>query len=105
MPRSVRERVVREMASVTKPDGFVVVVDYALPRNVVASWLVYHIVKLYERDHYADFVRQNVPALLQGAGFEVQGQRPALLGMASILTGRRLDFADRARQNDGERPS
>ena len=104
MPRSVRDRVVCEMARVTKPGGFIVVVDYALPRNVIASSLVYHIVKLYERDHYADFVRQHVPALLQGAGIEVQGQRPALFGMASILTGRRLDSSDRAPQTGGERP-
>ena len=57
MPASIRDRVVREMARVTKAGGVAVVVDYGLPRNRVASWLAYHIVKLYERDHYATFVR------------------------------------------------
>ena len=37
MPATIRERVVREMARVTKVGGTVVVVDYALPRNRAAS--------------------------------------------------------------------
>lgn len=57
-------RVIAEMARATRPDGLVVIVDYALPRNRVWRWLVYHAVKLYERDHFADFVHQDLAALL-----------------------------------------
>lgn len=91
MPMSIRERVVREMARVTKPGGSVTVVDYALPRNHVASSLAYHIIKLYERDHYATFVKSDVAALLKREGVELTDQRSALLGMAQIKTGRRAE--------------
>lgn len=67
MPPSIRERVVRAMARVTKPGGAVIIVDYGLPRNRVASWLAYHIVKLYEPNRYASFVKADVAALLEGA--------------------------------------
>lgn len=90
MPPSIRERVAREMARVTRPGGSVTVVDYALPRNQVTSSLVLHIVKLYERDHYASFVRSDVVALLRNAGIDVSERRPALLGLAQIVTGRRM---------------
>jgi ubiquinone/menaquinone biosynthesis C-methylase UbiE len=91
MPRSIRERVVREMARVTKTGGTIVVVDYALPQNVLASAIVYRFVKLYERDHYAEFVRSDLDALIEGAGFEVREHRKALLGAARIVTGRRIE--------------
>ena len=91
MPRSVRARVVGEMVRVTKPGGAIVVVDYALPRNALARWLIYHVVKLYERDHYADFVRSDVRALLRDAGVEVQAQQAALGGLANIFSGSRLE--------------
>ena len=91
MPVSIRERVVREMARVTKPGGSVIIADYALPRNRVVRWLAYHIIKLYERDHYASFVKTDVAALLESAGVEPSGHRPALLGFAGITMGRRPD--------------
>lgn len=104
MPRSVRERVVQEMVRVTKPGGSVVVVDYALPRSVAARWLVYHAIKLYERDHYADFVRSDLQALLRHAGVDVEEARPTLGGVARIQCGHRRNEvrrpgADRVREN------
>ncbi len=101
MPVSIRERVIREMARVTKPGGSVIVVDYALPRNRVASSLAYHIIKLYERDHYASFVNADVAALLESAGVEPSGHRPALLGFAQVTTGRRAELNAGARRRDG----
>ncbi|MCC7383968.1 MAG: methyltransferase domain-containing protein [Deltaproteobacteria bacterium] len=102
MPSSVRERVLREMERVTKPGGSVTVVDYALPRNRVASSLVYHLIKLYERDHYATFVNSDVPALLKSAGIELSQERPALAGVARILTGHRSEAVSRARPDQHE---
>lgn len=68
MPPSVRRAAVRELARVTTPGGLVVIVDYALPAGRVARWFVYHGVKLYERDSYAEFVRADLFALIDEAG-------------------------------------
>jgi SAM-dependent methyltransferase len=96
MPSSVRERVVREMTRVTKPGGSIVVVDYGLPRSRFASALAFHIVKLYERHHYASFVKSDWQALLEHAGVDVLGELPALRGMARVMTGRKAGSAARA---------
>ena len=87
MPASVRARVVHEMARVTRPGGTVVVVDYALPRNRVWCWLVYHVVKSYERDHYVDFVHTDLVALLAHSGIAVGTEHRALLGAARVVIG------------------
>ena len=97
MPSSVRERVVREMARVTKPGGSITVVDYGLPKSQIASTLVFHIIKLYEYHYYADFVKSDWRALLESAGVEVSDEHPALRGMARIMTGRRAAPATRVR--------
>ena len=87
MPESVREAVLHDMARVTKPGGRIVVVDYGLPRGRLARSLVYHLVKLYERDNYADFVRRDVTALLGAAGFRADQAHPKLLGVAKVWIG------------------
>ena len=91
MPATIRERVVREMARVTKVGGTVVVVDYALPRNRVASWLAYHIVKQYERDHYATFVRSDIARLLEHADLHASRRQRALFGLVQIATAHKSD--------------
>ena len=85
MPRSIRRRAVGEMARVTKPGGTIIVVDYSLPQNALASALAFRAIVLYERDNYADFIHSDVDALLADAGIAVQEDRPALLGLARIL--------------------
>lgn len=87
MPESVRERILHEMARVTKPGGKLVVVDYALPPGRLARSVVYHLVKLYERDAYADFVRRDVAALIEGAGFRACESRAKYFGGARIWLG------------------
>jgi demethylmenaquinone methyltransferase/2-methoxy-6-polyprenyl-1,4-benzoquinol methylase len=87
MPESVRERALREMARVTRRDGKVVVVDYGLPRNPAGRWLVFHVVKLYERDHYAEFTHSDLPALLRRCGIEPIVDLLALSGIARIVVG------------------
>jgi ubiquinone/menaquinone biosynthesis C-methylase UbiE len=94
MPNSVRERVVREMARVTKRGGLLIVVDYGLPPNPVASSLVFRIVKLYEHDHYVSFVKLDLPGLLERAGIEHIEERPALAGLARVTIGRRSAVRD-----------
>jgi len=87
MPRSVRERVLGEMARVIRPGGTLVVVDYALPRNRVWRWLVYNVVKLYERDSYADFVHADLAAVLAREGISIRAEHRALLGTARVVLG------------------
>ncbi len=90
MPSSIRERTVGEMARVTKPGGTVLVVDYGTPRDALGH-LLNRLVKLYERDHYVDFIRSDLRGLLRRMGIEVRGERPVLLGAVTIVTGSRLD--------------
>lgn len=87
MPLSVRARVVREMARVTRRGGTVVVVDYALPRGRIAGALSFRLVRLYERDHYAEFVRSDVRGLLEGVGIAVRDERRAILGNVRLIVG------------------
>ncbi len=87
MPRDVRARVVAELARVTRPGGKIVVVDYALPRNRVWRWLVYHFVKLYERDLYSDFVHADLAALLARSKISIRTEHRALLGAARVVIG------------------
>lgn len=87
MPPGVRARVVGEMARVTRPGGIVVVVDYALPRQRVWRWLVYRIVRLYERDHYTDFVHADLAALLARSRISFRSEHRVLLGVARVVIG------------------
>lgn len=74
MPPSVRERAVHEMARVTNADGKIVIVDYALPDGPIASKVVFRVVKLYEGDNYAEFIRSDLAATLGRAGLAIVDQ-------------------------------
>jgi demethylmenaquinone methyltransferase/2-methoxy-6-polyprenyl-1,4-benzoquinol methylase len=87
MPASIREAVLAEMVRVTAPGGTIVVVDYGLPKNALASFMVRHAVGLYERDHYAEFIRTDVRAFLEKAGVSVREERRGLSGIARVLVG------------------
>jgi ubiquinone/menaquinone biosynthesis C-methylase UbiE len=82
MPVSVRQQALLDMARVTKKDGKLVIVDYTLPESPIASTLVYHLVKLYERDNYAEFVRSDMDAMLDRAGLAATIQARVAPGAA-----------------------
>jgi ubiquinone/menaquinone biosynthesis C-methylase UbiE len=86
MPVSVRERVVREMARVTKPTGRVAVVDYGRPPGVLGD-VFFRLVKLVEPEHYVEFARSDLPALLRRAGIEPQIDVYKLVRAVRILIG------------------
>lgn len=83
---SVREKALREMARVTKPEGTIVIVDYGLPKNRVSRFFIYHIVKLWE-PLYPGFIRTDLAALLRTSGIEVREEMSVLFGAGRILKG------------------
>jgi len=87
MPRSIQERVVQEISRVVKADGCVVIVDYALPKNRVGRFLVYHLVKLYEGDYYVKFIHSDLEALLAHSGIRITEECTALAGAVRMIRG------------------
>jgi demethylmenaquinone methyltransferase/2-methoxy-6-polyprenyl-1,4-benzoquinol methylase len=87
MPLSIREKVLEEMVRVTKPKGTIVIVDYALPRNKIGKFLIYHFVKFYESKYYSKFIKSDLETLLKESGIDIQAELPILLGAARILKG------------------
>lgn len=105
MPVSVREDALREMARVTKRGGKIVIVDYGLPDNPITSALVYHIVKFYERDSYAEFVRSDLQAALARAGLTTASDaNVALRGAMRWWSPVRLVVASHAEGGTNSRP-
>ena len=74
----------------------------ALPGNRVASAIAFHIIKLYEGDHYVSYVKSDLGALLKSAGVEPSDVCPSLRGLARITIGRRREPDVRARSDGTE---
>lgn len=90
MPLIIREKVLKEMVRVTKPNGITVIVDYALPENRISRFLVYHFVKIYEKEYYSKFIKSDLEALLRKSGIEIKEELPVLLGTGRIIKGVRM---------------
>lgn len=86
MPLSIQQKVLAEMARVTKPGGTVIVVDYGLPKNRLGRFLVYHFVKLYEKKYYPKFINTDLKALLKAANIDIIAEKSPMLA-ARILKG------------------
>ncbi len=91
MPLIIREKALKEMVRVTKPKGIIVIVDYALPENRISRFLVYHFVKIYEKEYYSKFIKSDLKALLRKSGIEIREDLPILLGAGKILKGIRIN--------------
>ncbi|MGQ9468754.1 MAG: class I SAM-dependent methyltransferase [Nitrososphaerales archaeon] len=91
MPLIIRERVLKGMVRVTKPKGMIVIVDYALPKNKISRFLIYHFIKLYEGEYYSKFIKSDLEALLRKSGIEIKEELPVLLGAGRIIKGIRMD--------------
>ncbi len=90
MPPSIRDRVIREMARVTRHGGTLAVVDYALPSGRIARSILPRLIGLYERPFYASFVRSALGPLLEGVGVAVRTEQRAFWGNARIVIGDKL---------------
>ncbi len=93
MPLTIRGKVLKEMVRVTKPKGIIIIVDYALPENRIGSFLIYHFVKIYEKEYYSKFIKSDLKELLRKSGIEIKEELPVLLGAARILKGIRESFS------------
>jgi demethylmenaquinone methyltransferase/2-methoxy-6-polyprenyl-1,4-benzoquinol methylase len=87
MPLSIREKALKEMVRVTKIKGMIVIIDYALPKNKVGRFLIYHFVKAYEGKYYSRFIKSDLQALLRKTGTEIKEELPVLLGAGKIWKG------------------
>jgi demethylmenaquinone methyltransferase/2-methoxy-6-polyprenyl-1,4-benzoquinol methylase len=87
MPPKIREKVLQEMARVTKPNGIIIVVDYDLPPNKISRALMYRLVTLYEAEYYKQFIVSDLDSLLKKAGVEVIETVSILFGAGRILKG------------------
>jgi SAM-dependent methyltransferase len=88
MPASIRERTIAEVARVTKPGGTVFTIDYAPPRGVLGN-VISQVVRLYERHYYLDFIRSDLPALLQRMGLDIRDERFLPHGGVRVVIGAR----------------
>ncbi|SNQ60824.1 Methylase involved in ubiquinone/menaquinone biosynthesis (fragment) [Candidatus Methanoperedens nitroreducens] len=84
---SIREKALREMVRVTRREGIIVIVDYALPENSVSRFLIYHFVKLYEGKYYIEFIKSEFEALLVESGIKITEKLPVLFGAGRMLKG------------------
>lgn len=89
MPLTIREKVLREMVRVTKPNSSIVIVDYALPRDGLGRFLIYRLITLYEGEFYKKFIVSDLEALAKSVRIEIIEQRSILLGAGRILRGKK----------------
>jgi len=87
MPLIIRQRVLREIVRVTKPEGIIVIVGHALPENKIGRCLVYHIVRSVEGKYYPEFVKSDLKALLRKMGIKIEKEVSIMLGASRILRG------------------
>ncbi|MGB9928675.1 MAG: class I SAM-dependent methyltransferase [Methanosarcina sp.] len=87
MPFSIREKVLKEMVRVTKPEGIIVIADYDLPKNKIAKFFVYYFIAVYESEYYKNFIKSDLEALLKKYRIETIEKRTVLSGTGRILKG------------------
>ncbi|MBE9482087.1 MAG: class I SAM-dependent methyltransferase [Chloroflexi bacterium] len=84
MPLAIREKAVEEMARVTKPEGIIVIVDYALPKNKIGRLLIYHLSKSYETKYYPEFIDSDLKTLLRKYRIKIEKETPIMFGCGKI---------------------
>jgi ubiquinone/menaquinone biosynthesis C-methylase UbiE len=91
MPKSVRTRVLSELCRVTKPEGKIVIVDYALPRKALRRRLVRGFVRIYEHAPYTELIASDLRAQLAESGVAVEEEHVALIfGAGHVLIGKKV---------------
>ncbi|MFW6129973.1 MAG: class I SAM-dependent methyltransferase [Atribacterota bacterium] len=92
MPLSIGKKVLDEMVRVTKTQGNITVVDYALPKNKIIRYLVYHFLKSKEGKNYVVFVKSDLHALFTEMGIKLEKEISVLFGAVRMLKGTKQSF-------------
>ncbi len=90
MPKTIQKRVLKEIARVVKPDGSIVIVDYALPRNWVLRSLIYLFVSSFEGPYYVNFIKSDFRRLIERVGIKLTGEKPVLFGAGKFWIGSKI---------------
>lgn len=75
MPYCVRKKVIGEMVRVTKPQGKIIIVDYALSSGKIKNFLFYHFVRLYESKYFPEFIKTDLQDMINEMGLKFEGCR------------------------------
>lgn len=87
MPLTIREKILKEIVRITRPQGTIVVADYNLPENKISKFLIYHFVSLYEAEYYKTFIKSDLETLLHKNRIKVIDKDTVMLGAGRILKG------------------
>ncbi len=87
MPYSIREKVIEEVARVTKLEGIVAIVDHAPNSNRIIRYLQHSVVKHWESIYYPEFIKSDLEGLLKKHDIAIKASIPILGGCGVILLG------------------
>jgi demethylmenaquinone methyltransferase/2-methoxy-6-polyprenyl-1,4-benzoquinol methylase len=87
MPASFRGKVLAEMVRVTRSGGTIMVIDYVLPRWLIIRKIAYAFINSFESKYYPDFIKNDLPALMEKAGIRIEEERGVLWGTGRIYKG------------------
>jgi hypothetical protein len=76
------------MVRVTKPEGKMIIVDYALFRNSLARRFFYSLVRSYEGKYYSQFINFGLDSSLRKHGISVEKEALIALGNVRLLKGK-----------------
>jgi ubiquinone/menaquinone biosynthesis C-methylase UbiE len=87
MPPSFRGQVLAEMVRVTRPAGTIMVIDYAVPKFLIIKQIAHAFIKSFESKYYPDFIKNDLPALMEKSGIRIEEERGVLFGTGRIIKG------------------
>lgn len=88
MPRQIINQVLDEMVRVTKPQGTVLIIDFAAVKESFSKRLMYHFLSMVEGHMYSQFVQLDLLSFLKHRGIVVEKKWSILWGMGNMLKGR-----------------
>ncbi len=88
VPSTIGEKILREMARVTRSNGIVEIVDFHVPENRIGRFLVNHVFSLWEPGYYRDFIRSDIRAILARNHIDHVEKSTVLKGTVAFYKGR-----------------
>ncbi len=85
MTLDIRQKVIKEMKRVSKANGQLAFVDYALPDHALGRQVIYRLVSLYETKLYKEFIHSDFLALLRRQGIKIETHKKYCLGAIQMI--------------------